>query len=679
MFSTDKTLLRLSGLILAVTAAIAAGCNKIPNNTPRLYQEFGQDISDSLAAGRINGALELVNHDIAEALENNDSDVFYTALCKKGIVDYYMGEANRLLPVTDSVIRYMSRRPETPDRNFVIGKAYSARAGYYTRFVYEPDSNIHYYSKALDYLSRTGEPGVVSDALFNLGGAYKNNGRPDKGAEYFGRAIQVVDSAGLDDSYRIPLYSGLASSYTSLMDFDQSEKWWKKTGEFWNKMTIDDRFHYLNNRGNDLYMQKRYPESLRFFQRLDSMLVTNPELEWDRHFCLANLNDVYLRLGLADSVRRHIGETERYFTEIQPNPYVLEHIRTQRMQLAVLDKQYGDVERMFSEWQKSGVETRPEQKVERLEFLRDYYAGTGQWQKAYDAMMRHSEYEDSIRNHNLRLSASERQMRYERDSQVLALQKNLDLNKKLRNRGRWLVIGTVIVIILLVTIIIMMRKMGAAREERMLNRIIRLRVKAVRSRITPHFIYNILNHETTARQKGEKSEMEALVRVLRQQQYMVDEFSVTLSEDIKFIDDFIRLECGTQNAPVMYEKNIDPDIDLETVRVPSMIVQIFVENAYKHGFSSLAPDEERILKIHIGRRDGRIEIEVMNNAGHHSHDGSHSTHLGLRIVAETLQILNEKKSSQITFSIAHWTDNPQQKGCRAILSVPDGFNFDINR
>lgn len=679
MFPADKTLLKITGLCLTVLAITMSGCHKTPNNTPRLYQEFGQDISDSLAAGRINGALELVNRNLAQAVENNDSDGYYTALCKKGIVDYYMGEGNHLLPVTDSVIRYMSRRPETPDRNFVIGKAYSARAGYYTRYVYAPDSNIFYYSKALDYLSRTGEPGVISDALFNLGGAYKNNGRPDKGAEYFGRAIQLVDSAGLNDSYRIPLYSGLASSYTSLMDFDQSEKWWKKTGEFWDKMTVDDRFHYLNNRGNDLYMQKRYPESLVFFQRLDSMLVANPELEWEHYFCLANLNDVYLRMGLPDSVRRRIGDTEKYFTDIQPSPYIQEHIRTQRMQLAVLDRRYDEVERLFAEWQKSGVESRPEQKVERLEFLRNYYAGTGQWQKAYNAMMRHSEYEDSIRNHNLRLSASERQMRYERDSEVLALQKNLDLHKKIRNRDRWLVVGAIVVIVLLVIIIIMMRQMGAAREERMLDRIIRLRVKAVRARITPHFIYNILNHEIADRPKGEDSEIEVLVRLLRQQQYMVDEFSVTLAEDIRFIDDFVRLECETQEAPVLYEKNIDPDIDLNTVRVPSMIVQIFVENAYKHGFSSLPPKAERILQINISRHNGRIEIEVMNNAGQTAKSGSDSTHLGLRIVAETLQILNDKKGNQITFSIGQWTDNPQRNGCRAVLSVPEGFNFDINR
>lgn len=663
--------LLFAALILPLTAIVmVGGCSRNERSEAGI-EEFGKDIADSVAQGHINGALEKVRTEKARA--GSDSDAYYRAMTREVILNYYAGMADALLAHADSIIAHYSTA-KSEEANFLTGKAQSAKAGYYTRYVYNPDSNIHYYKKALCNMRKTGHPGNISDAYLNLAGAYKDDGALDKSADYYGRGIQIADSANLPVCYRIPLYMGLASTYTALSDFYQSHTWWEKASHFWPDMNVNDRFHYLNNRGNDLYLQKDYKGSIVYFRRLDSLLSQNPDLEWERHFCQANMTDLYLHTDRPEEARSLMDSTEYYFTNVQPNEYICEHIRTQRLWLAMEQNRYGDVERMLDQWH-VGSETRPEQKAERLEFLKEYYARSGQWGKAYSALSRHKAYEDSLRNANLRLSASERQMRYERDSRLQAMSRDLEMHRSESQRNYIVVMASVVIILLLVIVVILMRKTTVRREERMMSRIIKLRMQSLRARITPHFIYNALNHEIAARMSGAPSNLDKLVRLLHRQQYMVDELWVPLDQDLSFVDDYVAVESEGIDSPILFRKYIDTDIDQAATRVPSMLMQILVENAFKHGFISLPKGETRILLIRIRREEGFMVIDVLNNAGKEGAVHTENSRHGLKIVYGTLEILNDKKKSHITFETGDWTDNPQQRGFRATLRIPEGFNI----
>lgn len=635
-------------------------------------------VDDSIAAGAITGAMKLALLEKQQGLESGDSDIYYRGLTHQAIVSYYAGRPADLIRQVDSLGRYLDANPDNDARHLMRSRMYSIKAGYYTRFHFNPDSNIYYYKKTLDFLPDNTDPALRSTAYSNLAGAYRNNGIYDLGADYFSRAIQIADSAGLKTKIKIMAYLGLASTYTDMRDFDQSRIWWDRAGKYWKDMTLDDRFHYLNNRGHDLFLQHRYSESLVMFQRLDSLLQANPSLEWESYFCRANLTDIYLKLKEADKAAELIEQTEPYFTDVQPNEYIKEHIRTQKMQLSTIKGNYGEVTQMLSNLKSTGAESRPEQKTERLEFLRDYYAGTGQWEKAFHAEMDYNEYEDSIRSEAQRLSMSERQMRYERDSKVLGLSKDLEMHRKVQSRNLALAIIAFIVILLLVVVILLMRRMSSIREERMLHRIIALRLKSLRARINPHFIYNVLNHEIAARESGQPSNLDALVRLLRRQQTMADVLSVSLEDDLAFLDDFIKVESEGLSEPLEYVCDIAPDVDPARTMVPSMVLQIFVENAFKHGFSSLPQDETRILVVRAYRSDGALCVEVMNNCSPDAAPSPDSTRQGLKIVMGTLEILNEKKRDGIRCDISNWTDNPQHAGYRASITIPTNFNFDIH-
>lgn len=425
-------------------------------------------------------------------------------------------------------------------------------------------------------------------------------------------------------------------------------------------------------------MQKKYPESLRLFLQLDSFLTDRPELEWERNFCRANLTDLYLHSGQDVKADSLLKLTEDYFTNVQPSEYVQEHLRTQRLQLENMRGHYSNVSAMLSDWKSRNASLRPEQVHERLEFVRDYYAATGQWRQALDAMRQYTQYEDSIRNYALRMSASERQMRFERDSRIMAMSKDLEMHKKLLTRDYVVGAISLVVIVLLVIVMVQMRRMARHREERMLHRIMDLRLEALRARINPHFIYNILNHEIVRREQGLPSHLDALVRLLRRQSVIVSEVYVSLAEDLDFVDDYVSLESDRTSVPVSYNKSIADGVEPDKVFLPSMVLMIFVENAFKHGFASLPESQPRILDINVRRDNGTYVIDVLNNTAPDAVPCCDSTRQGLKIVANLLQIINEKKRAQMRFELEPCTLRDGLNGYRASLFIPTDFNFNIH-
>lgn len=664
------------GIFFPLALAIHCGCSSGGGESVvEQNRKFHKALIDSLSTSHLKGASLLVERQKQEARDSFD---YYMAMGNGLVVDYYLGNGRHLREATDSILRFLSREKTDLPATYLRARVYNTLGAYYTRMEFNPDSNIHYYTKALEMYKTVGTPADLVDAYINLGSAAKDNGDYPRSADYYGRGLMVADSAGLDNNHRVALTSGLATVYTALRDFDQSAEWWDRAARLQPAMSYSDLFFYLNNRGNDAYLKGDYPQSLRYFLSLDSVLNSLPEMEWERYFCRTNLVDVYLRLDSLDKARALIEGNDHFFSEVQPSAYVMEHIDTQRLQLYMKSGRYDLVEAMIRKWNAPEAQSRPEQQMERLEFLNDYYARTSQWNKAYAAQQSFHAYEDSLRNAQTHMSAMERQMRYERDASVVSLRKDIQVHHHMRVLYFLIIVASIIIIIILTIVIIMRRRMAADREERLLHNIVGLRMNALRSKITPHFIYNALNHEIAARQEGQPSNLDALVGLLRHQQFMADELAVPMADDIAFVDEYVKVERARFDSRLSYVTTIDPAIPLDTTLVPSMVVQIFVENAFKHGFASLPIGVERILKIDVSQTPDAIVISVCNNAGEALAGGNESTRKGLKIVAGTLQILNERKPRPITFELLPWTDNPQRSGCCVVLTIPNNFNFEIN-
>jgi LytS/YehU family sensor histidine kinase len=109
-----------------------------------------------------------------------------------------------------------------------------------------------------------------------------------------------------------------------------------------------------------------------------------------------------------------------------------------------------------------------------------------------------------------------------------------------------------------------------------------------------------------------------------------------------------------------------------------MTIQIFVENAIKHGLRSLRLQEGQLrrLTIRVSRKDECTLVEVVDNGGGLKSDLSNKAQTGIKVVRQTIQMLNEHNHSSIQFGIGNRLLEGE-KGCCSWLLLPDHYSYTI--
>lgn len=73
--------------------------------------------------------------------------------------------------------------------------------------------------------------------------------------------------------------------------------------------------------------------------------------------------------------------------------------------------------------------------------------------------------------------------------------------------------------------------------------------------------------------------------------------AVTLADELDFVNTYIQLERRTLRNDFIYVEDIASDVDLKTVQVPSMLLQIPVENAIKHALRMKEGQQKLWIRI----------------------------------------------------------------------------------
>jgi len=140
-------------------------------------------------------------------------------------------------------------------------------------------------------------------------------------------------------------------------------------------------------------------------------------------------------------------------------------------------------------------------------------------------------------------------------------------------------------------------------------------LKALKSQMNPHFIFNalnsiqdyiILNEKKLARQYLIK--FSRLIRIYLEQSQKA---AISLQEEIKALNLYLELEKDRFNDDFSFEVSIDKDIDLDIISIPALLLQPYVENALKHGL--LHKKENKRLLIFFTKDAGLLICRIRDN------------------------------------------------------------------
>ena len=534
------------------------------------------------------------------------------------------------------------------------------------------------FRKAYELRMRGTRIEVVPDILMNLADANNRLGKLDIGAAWYRRALLMCDSLHMASTKKPPIYYGLAQVYVTMRDFEQCDYYYNLAGESYDNMLPYEKYIYLNNRGTSYYYREDYQTAIKYFQKVIDLVEGYADMSFELNLGRLNLGDCYLQLNKVDLAVKYINECQLFFEGMGVST-ALYYIDTQKIELALLQKDFQEARRLLSESVvPPGID--PDMVHIRNKYLQQFYEETGNYKRAYHYLQRNNQLDDSIRNERVRMRTADLTLRYQQDSTLIAHRVLLQeqKNKVLVLRQTQFVVFAVAVVSILTAVFLYLyskkkRALLLARNHRTVST---LRLENIRNRLSPHFIFNVLNREMVERNVEEKQELSSLVKLMRCNLELAEQLCVTLAEELDFVKTYINLERRSLGPDFHSELKIEKDVQPEQIRILSMMIQIPVENAVKHALRE--KEGERNLWVSVCRRGNGICIKITDNGGGYRPDSrNRGTGTGMKVIMQTIRILNNKNKEAIDVLVHNVSLQSGEMGCEVTFWLPDNYDYRI--
>ncbi len=217
-------------------------------------------------------------------------------------------------------------------------------------------------------------------------------------------------------------------------------------------------------------------------------------------------------------------------------------------------------------------------------------------------------------------------------------------------------------------------------EAEIQTKMAKVEMKALRAQMNPHFIFNCLN--SIYHFMGKKDTEQAskylikfsnLIRSILENSLHQE---VALKEDLEALELYIQLEQMRLDNKFTYEINIQANIDTNTIFVPPLIMQPFVENSIWHGLSNKA--EGGLIKIEISKDEHMLTYVLEDNGSNvvklsdlPEIEQLKKSSIGISATKERLELVNQKSNSHANFLMTDLMDAANNYcGKRIELKLP---------
>ncbi|MFI5185767.1 MAG: tetratricopeptide repeat protein [Chitinophagales bacterium] len=303
----------------------------------------------------------------------------------------------------------------------------------------------------------------------------------------------------------------------------------------------------------------------------------------------------------------------------------------------------------------------------------------GDWKNSLIYYRHYATINDSLFNKKKSRQIAQVQIKYETDKKQGEIEilnkdnelKNLRIQQQSKN----------ILLIISVAVILLLSSGGYAwyRSRRIkqqsLKQISEAKLASLKSLMDKHFIFSSLHSiDTFLMNNDSEAASDYLVKyskLIRTILEMSNQAEVSLGEEISLCRSYLDLEKIRYNNSFDYDFLIDQTISLQQTQFPSMLLQPLVENAVKHGISSLTENEmgkKGFIRVVIDKEKDKLVCTVTDNGKGLGFSGttskSHRSYSGKGII-ERVRVYNNIVKNKASFVLK---DN--YPGVAAVLTLP---------
>lgn len=681
MNTTIKQLLQaITTACIAVIIIALQACNAKQSNDETAQNGNMRWLDDSIAA-LAPSALQAIEKGMNEA---DDSTTYYEYMLRKAQYYSLTDSPERADTLIDSVKTFVTRQDDgyyatngtclSPRLNSLMAGAKACQAARYMSVHRDPRRIVALNNETYNLLLNSDSKHNLPKTCANMADAYMLCNDLPNAAKWYRRALFLVDSLELPQKENITLYMGLAQIYLTLRNYSKAKFYNDQTEPHVKEMSPSMQAYYVNNLGNYYYFQGDYKNALQTFLRMKKLLEQHGMVRtFDMYLCKINLADVYLNLGKLNDATAMLDDVEPYFRAQGDNTSIY-YCNTIRFGIAVRAGRMHEAERLMAD--KTDDSLIPYTLVNiRNKYKRRYYELTGDYSKAYALLNRSIAYNDSIEQNLSNMRSAEILSRFTTDT--LQLHHDLAIEHKnaeiqsIKFTSTLAISIAVTSILLLILWYLYLRK----RRFKMQLRMMSLKLDNVRNRISPHFMFNVLNNRIIKSDAKESNELTELAQLIRANLDMSSTLGVELQKELEFVQQYVRVESYLMGDDFHFNIDIAPDVDASSVRIPSMFIQILTENAIKHALRN--KEGVKLLSITVRREQHNTVIRVTDN-GPGFNPATLRRKTGMNIISQTIAVINVRNKVKIRFAIRNICspDEQQIKGCEATLKVPDGVKIE---
>ncbi|MTI39853.1 sensor histidine kinase [Fulvivirga lutimaris] len=138
------------------------------------------------------------------------------------------------------------------------------------------------------------------------------------------------------------------------------------------------------------------------------------------------------------------------------------------------------------------------------------------------------------------------------------------------------------------------------------------KLNALKMQLQPHFLFNTLNSIASLIDIDKRNAQKMLSQLgflLREILENDKQLFIPLSQEIKYVSTYLEIEHTRFQDRMQIDVQIEKEV--ESSKIPALLLQPLVENAVKHGISK-CPDGGEI-SINARKRDHKVEIIVIND------------------------------------------------------------------
>lgn len=224
-----------------------------------------------------------------------------------------------------------------------------------------------------------------------------------------------------------------------------------------------------------------------------------------------------------------------------------------------------------------------------------------------------------------------------------------------------------------------LRKKRLASEENA-KEMARLQLNALKKLIDPHFTFNAINSIAAMVYREQRDDayqyFTKFSRLIRLGFETSDEVIRSIREELDFVTSYLELEKLRFRERFNYCIRVGEGVNQDW-KIPKMIIQIYVENSIKHGFSGI--ESGGLVEVDLDAVGDNLRITIRDNGVGRKNKNQHkndSLGKGTSIIDNYLRLINEYNQSKIKLETTDLVNSDGRAGgVEVMIMIPIQFKY----